>query len=176
MKHFIFRLSIALLTLFIGITATSAFVFFTQVPDVEVIGEDEVFCAYQPSNFSEADVEILYNGTLLNRKKNSGIFVVTNKSNQSIYYLAYEKNQHFDNWIKQNGKVKEATDFICHMGMEDQEIKPGESAFFEISVPRNKKPFDVGFEFYIGSEKQVKTFWVNVNERSEHSRILTVSK
>jgi hypothetical protein len=168
MKPFFFRLSIALLTFLIGFWITTSFsLLFTQIPEVEVITDKEKIFAYPflPDN----GIEILYDWKSMKWNKRKGRFLITNRTNQSISYLAYEKTQHFDNWIRQNGKVKGATDFICHMGMELQELKPNESQLFEINIPRNKKPFEAGFEFYVGEEQEAKTFWVEVNKESNYN-------
>lgn len=162
MKPFFFRLSIALLTFLIGIWITTSFYLFaTEIPEVEVVSNEEesTACYFFPEN----EIEIHYDWKSMKWNKRKGSFLITNRTNRSIYYLAYEKTEHFDNWIKQNGKVKRATDFICHMGMELQELKPNESQLFKINIPRNKKPFEAGFDFFFGEEQEAKTFWVNVN-------------
>ena len=171
MKRFFFRLSIALLTFIIGIWITAfVYLFSTRIPEIEVV-EKTFACPVIP----EGEVKILYDWKLMKWNKRKGRFLITNRTNQSIYYLAYEKEQHFDNWIRQNGKVKRATDFICHMGMDLQELKPNESQLFEINIPRNKKPFEAGFDFVVGEVEEMKTFWVNVNENSNHNLQIKLS-
>ena len=164
MKRFSFHLSIALIMFFSGTWITFIYQFLTQIPEIKV-QEDSVFAC---PLFMEAEVEIIYNWQEIKQTKKKGKFQITNRSQQSIYYLAYEETQHFDNFTRQNGKLKMATDFICHMGMDLQELKPNESRVFEINVPHNKKPFEAGFEFFVGSEKERKTFWVTVNEKSNY--------
>ena len=165
MKRFLLRLSIALLTFLLGLGITSVFIFFTHIPNIEVIDLIETK--------NNNGIEIQYKWTLIDKKDSTGIFKVTNNSYESLYYLAYDKNQHVDNWIRQNGEVKMATFFICHMGMEEQELKPNETAFFEITVPRNRKPFEAGFDFFIGDKQQPKTFWIKVDKQLKYSAVKT---
>jgi hypothetical protein len=169
MKRFIFYLSIALFTFFVGIWITSVYLFFTHFPDVKVVSDEEKIFA---CSIAENEVEILYDWKPMKWNKRKGSFLITNNTKQSIYYLAYEKPQHFDNWIRQNDKLKMATNFICHMGMDLQELKPNESQMFEIKIPRNKKPFDAGFKFFVGDQQEGTTFWVNVNQESNYNPLV----
>jgi hypothetical protein len=172
MKRFLLRLSIALFTFFIGISLTSVFLFFARIPNIEVIDE----LVRTNSHHVDRGIEIEYKWTLMYKPERNGFFIVTNNTTESIYYLAYERNQHFDNWIKQNGKSQAATDFVCRMGMKEQEIKPNGSAFFEITVPSNNKPFEAGFDFFIGDSQQPKTLWVKVNQQSKYLAVHQNSK
>jgi hypothetical protein len=61
-----------------------------------------------------------------------------------------------------HGEVEMAMKYVCHMGMNQQELKPNETTTFEIPVPKNSMPFEAGFDFYFSANDESKTTWVDV--------------
>lgn len=171
MKHFCIRFSIALLTFFVGLAFTSVIMSSTQIPEVKVISDDFDSDLTEIYQLSDNKVEVEYNYTLISKEFSNGVFVVTNKSKESIYYSGYDKNSHVDNWVNQNGKVTMATKLPCYNGVEEQELKPNDSAIFEIPIPRNRKPFDAGFVFMKTKNGDTQTVWVKVSEQSIFQKI-----
>lgn len=174
MKKILFYLSIAVFAFVISLSGVYAFNFLTQFPEIEFpgISDETVILAYCPLGFEQVDIEYKY--TVQGKDFNNGVFLVTNLTDNPVYYVGYEKNHHADNWIKQNGKT--TTSLICHMEMSEHELKPFESATFEIPVPKNEKPFEAGFDFYGGGDKP-ETTWVEIGrqkvfvEKIAHSKL-----
>ena len=161
MKKTSFYIGTAVLAFSISLAGVFVFGFLSQFPRVEVADENSYSVAPVSLNY---EIEVQYLFTIQSKTGNRGNFRVTNNSNESVYYVSYAKNEHADNWIKQNNKL--TTDLICHMGMQEHEIKPNESMTFNVSVPKNKKPFEAGFMFYIGEGRNSFTIWRSINSQS----------
>lgn len=164
MRHFRSRFSIALFTFLLGLAITSVFFSFTQMPDVKVISDDFNPDSEEIYILSVGEIGIQYYYTLSSKELTTGVFVVTNKTSESVYYSGYDKNSHIDNWINQNGKVSMATELPCYNGVKVQELKPDETAIFEIPVPGNRKPFEAGFVFAKSKNGENQTVWIKVTE------------
>lgn len=163
MKRLFFYFSVLLLTFFVGLAVNSALLFFTEIPNIEAVDNN----GWTKPQRLLRGVQIEYKWTLQDKYGNSGIFVVTNGTDKSIYYSGYEKNSHVVNWTRQNGIVEYATELPCFNGVERQELKPEETAIFEIPLPKNRQPFEAGFLFTIDNEHQ--SFWVKVDKQSKFS-------
>jgi len=50
-------------------------------------------------------------------------------------------------WVRQNGKTRENDPLPCWNGIETQVLQPGASVQISTPVPRNDRPFSLGFEF-----------------------------
>lgn len=162
MKNFFIRLSIGLATFLIGISLNFAYVSLNQIPEIEVISnETDSFGSY---GLSVDKIDIQYSYTLSSKKYTTGIFVITNKSDEPIHYSGYDRNSHVENWILQNGKVERATKLTCHNGVEEQELKPNDSAIFEIPIPSNGNQFVAGFSFLKNKSGDSELVWVKVDE------------
>ncbi|MBX7173109.1 MAG: hypothetical protein K1X72_19220 [Pyrinomonadaceae bacterium] len=158
MKNLFVRLSVAFCAFLVGILINSITPFFTQLPQIEVASDSiEIYC---PTNNK---IEIEYKYTLIGKENKTAVFEVTNYSKESVYYYGFGRNSNLHSWINQNGKEIFETSYPCWMGTEEQELKPNESAIFEMPVPHNRKPFEAGFDFKRKNEEW-KTFWVKVEK------------
>lgn len=162
MRNLFIRLSIGLATFLIGICLNFTFLSFNEIPEIEVISNE--IDSFEPYGLSVDKIDIQYSYTLSSKKYTTGIFVVTNKSNEPIHYYGYDRNSHVENWILQNGKVERATKLTCYNGVEEQELKPNDSAIFEIPIPSNRNQFVVGFSFLKNKSGDSEMVWVKVDE------------
>ena len=160
MKKILFYLSIAVFAFALSLGGVYIFNFFSQFPAVEV--SDELI-SIEAGDFGFNRIDIEYKYTVRGKDFNNGVFVVTNFTDNNVSYLGYEKNHHADNWIRQNGKT--TTSLICHMGMNEYTLKPLESATFEIPLPKNKKSFEAGFDFYVSFGDKLETNWIEVKKQ-----------
>jgi hypothetical protein len=160
MKKILFYLSIAVFAFALSLGGVYISNFFSQFPAVEV--SDELI-SIEACDFGFDRIDIEYKYTVRGKDFNNGVFVVTNLTDDPVSYLGYEKNHHADNWIRQNGKT--TTSLICHMGMDEYTLKPLESATFEIPIPKNKKPFEAGFDFFSEFGDKLETTWIEVEKQ-----------
>lgn len=168
MTNFFIRISIGLATFLVGTSLNFAFISFHQIPEVgAVLAELDSSEIYKLS----LDIEIQYSYTLTSKEVTTGVFVVTNKSNQSIFYYGYDGNSHVENWILQNGKIERATNLSCYNGVEEQELMPNDSAIFEIPIPKNTNQFVAGFSFLKNKSGDSQLVWVKVSEQSVFQKI-----
>ena len=183
MKRISLRLSLALLTFFIGISLTTfwMFVYYPKpnLPSPSVITEsaNEQVKTFEitKSMFDASNIEIEYGWSLMGIDALDGWFYVKNNSGGTIHYLGYGEGDNRRSWIKQNGKVK-ATNTPNGEGVKEQELKPNEETIFTIPVPQNEKPFEAGFSFQIGNEREEKTIWVKVKKQLKSYGISCGSK
>lgn len=169
MKRISLRLSLALLTFFIGISLTAIWIVTyypspkLPPPDVfsESANEQVKTIKVNKTIFDAKSIDIEYGWSLMGMDALDGWFYVKNNSEESIHYLGYEEGDNRRSWIKQNGKVK-ATNTPNGDGIKEQELKPNEEIIFSIPVPQNERPFEAGFSFQIGNEREEKTVWVKV--------------
>ena len=173
MKTFFTRLSIAFFTFLAGITFTSVFVFFTQLPEIKEVSDNFNSVSIDTCKFSDNKIQIQYNGTSIENfisfiedHKINGVFVVTNKSNKSIYYGGFDKNSNVNTWINQYDNTESAMPIFCAFGLKLQELKPNETAKFEIPIPNNGRPFEAGFDFKKSKKGYWETVWVKPNEEA----------
>lgn len=134
----------------------------------------KTFQANKPK-FNNDDIEIQYGWSLMGMDALDGWFYVKNNSGETIYYLGYEEGDNRRCWIKQNNKVK-ATNLPNGDGVKEQELKPNEETIFSIPVPQNEKPFEAGFTFQTGDERNEKTIWVKVKKQLKSYGISCGSK
>lgn len=188
MRNFLIRLLVAVFTFLIGITVTSAFVFFTTLPEIKLY-EDEVICnlvftenketisdkqsnSQNSKQFSNNKIHIKYVGipiknfiTSMNEIQITAEFEVTNKSNKSIYYTGYDKNSNTNSWIKEDGKQQTAMPIFCIYGLRQQRLKPNETVKFKVPIWSSGQPFEIGFDFKKDKNSDWETVWVSVKSR-----------
>ena len=92
-------------------------------------------------------------------------FQVSNGGSEAAYYWGYGKDSHCSELIMHGRKVELASFCWCGTGLEEQLLKPGETATFDVRVPDTKEAFEVGFDFDIGEGRQKRTFWSKRIER-----------
>jgi hypothetical protein len=90
---------------------------------------------------------------------------VLNGSSEAAYYWGYGKDSHCSDLIRHGRKVELASFCWCGTGLEEQLLKPGETAKFAVRIPDPKEAFEVGFDFGIGEERLKRTFWSKKIER-----------
>lgn len=78
----------------------------------------------------------------------------------TIHYPGYERNDNALVWIRQNGKIQDALELACRTGVETPSLEPTQEAYFSVPVPRNGKPYQVGFDFRTGVRTGWKTVWL----------------
>ena len=153
---------VAILTFGISVAFTTAVIFPTQIPKVEVTDNSVI----ETVNLIETigEIEIKYE-TSNPRKDDSdeAIFLVKNNTNKSVYYFGNHVTNNQNSWVKQNGKIKYIEP---HRGAEitEQELKPTESTYFWIPAPQNKKPFEAGFVLRLGEKRKEQTILVKVRK------------
>ena len=173
MKSISLRLFLALITFAVGISFT-AFWMFMYNPESNqefsniVVSDStnkqvETFQLHKPI-FDIEDIEIEYAWSLMGMDALDGQFYVKNNSEETIHFLGYGESDNRRCWIKQNGKIK-ATNLPNGDGIKEQELKPNEETIFSIPVPQNEKPFEAGFTFQVGDEREEKTICVNVKKQ-----------
>lgn len=96
----------------------------------------------------------------LSSDPNTATFKVRNLTDGTIYYPGYEPNHNALVWIRQNGKIQDAFKLSCWRGVETQSLEPSQEAYFSVPVPKNGKPYRVGFDFRIDIRTGWKTVWV----------------
>lgn len=174
MKRISLRLFLALITFLIGISVTAFWMFsyssksdLDSQPVIEHSVVENLTTQTGSPKFDNGEIEVKYAWSLLGRDSLDGMFVVKNNSGETIYYSGYPNayNQENQNsWVKQNGKLN-AIKIGSPELMTEQELKPNESITFSIPVPQNKKSFEAGFEFRVGSQRTEKIVWVKIKKQ-----------
>lgn len=174
MKRISLRLFLTLLTFLIGVSVTAFWMFLYHSksdldfqPIVEHSTVETIPTHSDSQKTDNGEIEVKYAWSLLGVDSLDGSFVVENNSGETIYYSGYpnatnQVNQH--SWIKQNGKIK-AIKIASPELMTEQELKANESITFSIATPQNKKSFEAGFEFRVGSQRKEKIVWVKVKKQ-----------
>ena len=175
MKHISLRLFLTLVTFLVGISLTALWMSIrscesnsdSQSAILESTVEETGISGPEKTNKNNGEIEIKYAWSLLGRDSLTGIFVVKNNSGETIYYSGNPNAVNQENQrscVKQDGKLK-AIKIGSEDLIEEQELKPNESINFNLEVPQNKKSFEAGFGFKIGSEKKEKIVWVKVKNQ-----------
>ena len=92
-------------------------------------------------------------------------FQVSNGSSEAAYYWGYGRDSHCSDLVRHGRKVELASFCWCGTGLEEQLLRPGETAKFAVRVPDTKEAFEVGFDFRIGEGRLKRTFWSKKIER-----------
>lgn len=183
MKRISIQLFLALFTFFTGVFLTAFWIFVLYPSDLHLhdivvsdsASEQNKILKLNNLESTENKIEIKYGWSLMGKDSLDGIFAVKNNSEETIYFVGYEKYDNRSCWIKQSGKVR-ATNIPNGDGIKEQELKPNESTAFSIPTPQSEKPFEAGFDFRIGSKKEQKTVWVKVEKQLKSYGISCKSK
>lgn len=154
-SRFAWVMSIA--TFALSVFLNSALVLRTEVPVVEV---DYAHFERNENVILTGQIEIEPAIFKLGSDPKLATFKVRNLTEQTIHYPGHERNHNALVWIRQNGKIQDALDLPCWMGIETQSLEPTQEAYFSVPVPQNGKPYRVGFDFRVDTRAGWKTVWV----------------
>ena len=93
-------------------------------------------------------------------------FEVTNGGPETAYYTGYSKNSHCSNMFRQGLEIKPGNWCFCGTGLEQQALKPRETAKFSVRIPNVYEPFEVGFDFRLGQSRMKQTVWSSMIQPS----------
>ncbi|MGD9560689.1 MAG: hypothetical protein AB7F88_01335 [Pyrinomonadaceae bacterium] len=154
-SRFAWVMSIA--TFALSVLLTSVLVLRSELPAIEV---DYANFQRDENVILTGQIEIESAIVKLGSDPNEATFRIRNLTDGTIYYPGYERNHNALVWIRQNGKIQDALDLPCWMGIETQSLEPTQEAYFSVPVPKNGKPYRVGFDFRIDTRAGWKTVWV----------------
>lgn len=161
-SRFVWVISIA--TFALSVLLTSALVLQSELPAaVEV---DYAYFQRDEKVILTGQIEIELAAFNPDLNPNVATFKVRNLTDQNIHYPGYERNHNALVWIRQNGKIQDALKLSCWRGVETQSLEPTQEAYFSVPIPKNGKPYRMGFDFRVDIRGGWKTVWVEGSKRA----------
>lgn len=86
-------------------------------------------------------------------------YTVTNGGVETLYFTGYSKDAHCSYKINQQGIITQVHPCWCGTGLGQQELAPGVSATYQVSIHSVSGAFTVGFDFRVGWGRRDVTIW-----------------
>lgn len=96
--------------------------------------------------------------------KREAMFRITNRKDHPVTFPGYSKDEPAQVWLRRNGKIQDAIELACWMGVNTQTLQSTESAYFTIPIPAKGGYFDIGFDFRISLRGGWETVWFRFPE------------
>jgi hypothetical protein len=112
-----------------------------------------------PFSDSSADVDVVLAGIMQFEGAKYADVVVANRGPETAYYTGYSRESHCSYMIKQRGQVRMGSFCKCGTGLSEQSLEVGDTVIFQVSIPNNSDPFEVGLDFEMGEARLKRTVW-----------------
>lgn len=157
----------AFITMLVGMSLGSLSPLPAPLPDVQVVDTTHEYPVSEVDAWQVMGaINVEYKFSRIVDGELEGTFKVTNNTDHNIYYIGDDtvegEGLNVMTWVRQNGKIEDGLKLSCWNGTDTQVLQPKGEALFPVQVPRNRKPFQAGFDFRFDGRGAWETAWVNV--------------